>query len=109
MLCVASFLLLIALVIPALPWLAQRFMWYVHRPPRQQKLHIPRFPPDVHDNLVRGIPTNSVVTDRRFDFLENNFTHRPGDIWVITYQKVGTTWTQYIVSLLLGNGRERSL
>lgn len=43
------------------------------------------------------------MTDRRMDFLEQSFTHVPGDVWVITYQKVGTTWTQYIVSLLMGH------
>jgi hypothetical protein len=81
----------------------------MHQAPAGQKIHVPKYPPDNRDNSVRGIPTNPIITDRRMDFLENNFTHRAGDIWVITYQKVGTTWTQYIVSLLIGNQPDTSL
>jgi len=91
---------------PCLPWIMQRLFWYMNQAPAGQTMHIPKYPPDIHDNLVRGIPTIPVITDRRMDFLENNFTQRPGDVWIITYQKVGTTMTQYIVSLLLGNGQE---
>lgn len=37
------------------------------------------------------------------DFMEQNFTHAAGDVWVVTYQKAGTTWTQFIVTLLIGH------
>lgn len=101
--------LLPAALIPFLPWMVQALFWYAHQAPAGQAIHTPKFPPDIGDSLVRGIPTNSFITDRRMDFLENNFTHSTDDVWIITYQKVGTTWTQYIVSLLQGNPRETSM
>ena len=100
---------LLALLVPMLPWTFQRLFWYTNRPPAGQAIHVPKFLPDIHDNLVRGIPTNSFITDRRMDYLEQNFTHVPGDVWVVTYQKVGTTWTQYIVTLLLGHPQASSV
>ena len=102
--CAAAALCLAALV-PFSPPLIRRAFWKAHRPPAGQAIHVPKFPPDFEDNSVRGIPTNSFITDRRMDFLEHNFTHVPGDIWIVTYQKVGTTWTQYITTLLLGHPR----
>eukprot|EP00930_Biecheleria_cincta_P072549 TRINITY_DN5992_c0_g1_i2.p1 TRINITY_DN5992_c0_g1~~TRINITY_DN5992_c0_g1_i2.p1 ORF type:complete len:345 (-),score=43.42 TRINITY_DN5992_c0_g1_i2:31-1065(-) len=106
--CCAILALFAAIFVPIAPWLLQRLFWYAHQAPLGQAIHVPAYPPDIQNNVVRGIPTPSFITDRRMDFLENNFTHRPGDVWVITYQKVGTTWTQYIVSLLQGNPRETS-
>jgi len=105
----AALVLVLALLVPMVPWAFQRFFWYMNSTPAGQAIHVPKFLPNIYDNLVRGIPANSFITDRRMDFLEQNFTHVPGDVWVITYQKVGTTWTQYIVTLVLGHPQIGSL
>lgn len=102
-LCCTVLAALLALLVAIAPWVCQRIFWYTSRPPSGQKIHAPRFPPDFHSNVVRGIPTSAFITDNRMDFLEKEFVHVPGDVWVVTYQKVGTTWTQFIVTLLLGH------
>ena len=35
-----------------------------------------------------------------------NMSLRPDDIWVVSYPKAGTTWTQQIVKLILNNGEQ---
>jgi aryl sulfotransferase len=45
----------------------------------------------------RAIVQNAVMDSTRWD----RFTHRPGDIFVCTPPKCGTTWTQAIVASLL--------
>jgi len=52
-------------------------------------------------NNVRGKATTPFITSRRIDELSNGtFLHKDGDIWVTTYPKAGTHWTQQIVNLL---------
>jgi aryl sulfotransferase len=46
---------------------------------------------------ARAIVQNAVMDSTRWD----RFTHRPGDIFVCTPPKCGTTWTQTIVASLL--------
>lgn len=88
-----------------------RLLYYLNRPATgTQTLWIPRTLPDFHGNLVRGdYKVNGPMTDKRMDFLEHNFTHRPGDVWLTTYQKVGTTWTQYVITQLLGHPKVNDL
>ena len=48
-----------------LPMLTRRAIWAVHRAPKNQQLHVAKYPPDMFDNDVRGVPMNSVMTDER--------------------------------------------
>jgi hypothetical protein len=93
----------LAVAMAALPRIAQSLFWYANHHPPDQAIYVPSYPPDIHDNLVRGIPTHSFVTSSRMDFLDKNLTHRPGDVWIDTYQKTGTTWTTYMVTLIQGH------
>lgn len=46
-----------------------------------------------------------VMTDRYYKFAEQirNFQVRDNDVWIISYPKCGTTWTQEMVWLLGNN------
>eukprot|EP00928_Gymnodinium_smaydae_P035266 TRINITY_DN24845_c0_g1_i1.p1 TRINITY_DN24845_c0_g1~~TRINITY_DN24845_c0_g1_i1.p1 ORF type:complete len:351 (-),score=31.96 TRINITY_DN24845_c0_g1_i1:148-1200(-) len=79
------------------------FIWLHTSNSDQSRFH-PKLGPNVNGNLVRGIdPVPCFVTDDRLDWLERDFKHRDNDVWVTTYPKVGTTWTQMMVALLAGH------
>lgn len=105
-LCCALLALLVGL---ALPWAVLRLLWLEMQPPGTQARWVHKLKPDWGGSLVRGLPTNYFISDERMDFLEQNFTHTAADVWVVTYQKVGTTWTQYIVTQLMGQPKAGSL
>lgn len=101
--CCTVFAVLLALLCVNLPRLAVDLVFHsLHPPPGSpQSLYVPSpASPDLHLNLVRGMPTTAFITDRRIDELERDFKHREGDVWVVTYQKSGTGWSQRIVSLI---------
>ena len=50
-------------------------------------------------NMVNGVPFPSFINQKTMDDL-NNFSLHPGDLFVVTYPKSGTTWTQQIVKLI---------
>ena len=45
------------------------------------------------------------VTQEKVDLLKT-FPLRPDDVWIVTYPKSGTTWTQQIVKLLCNGGKD---
>eukprot|EP00931_Biecheleriopsis_adriatica_P061776 TRINITY_DN37162_c0_g2_i1.p1 TRINITY_DN37162_c0_g2~~TRINITY_DN37162_c0_g2_i1.p1 ORF type:complete len:340 (-),score=45.01 TRINITY_DN37162_c0_g2_i1:51-1070(-) len=100
--CSVAVLILAAGFVPFVRWAVPRLIHRKLQPPASQRKWQPKILPSVRSNEVRGKPVSQFVTDARIDFLEHNFTHIPGDVWVTTYLKVGTTWTQYIVTQLLG-------
>lgn len=53
--------------------------------------------------LVNGIPVAGIVTQEQVDRIRYLLL-RPNDVWVVSYPKAGTTWTQNIVRLILNNG-----
>ena len=62
------------------------------------------FPESAVNDLVRYeqgliMPRNFIGIDERL----YNFTLRDDDIWIVTYPKVGTTWTQEMVWMLVNN------
>ena len=54
-------------------------------------------------HVVSGVFVPPFVTQERLDKLRN-FSLRCDDIWVVTYPKAGTTWTQQIVKLARNGG-----
>lgn len=60
-----------------------------------------------HDlNLVsiRGIPQNPTFNVEKFENLIDQFETHDNDVFIATFVKAGTTWTQQIVSQILRNG-----
>ena len=53
--------------------------------------------------LVNGIPVSGIVTQEQVDRIRSLLL-RPDDVWVVSYPKAGTTWTQNIVRLIFNNG-----
>ena len=56
-------------------------------------------------NYVCGLPFNPSIPENRLDELAT-FPLRPNDLFIVTFPKSGTTWTQQIVKLIKGNGIE---
>ena len=56
-------------------------------------------------NLVNGVPVSRIVTQEQVDRIRS-LVLRPDDVWVVSYPKAGTTWTQNIVRLILNNGKD---
>ena len=50
-----------------------------------------------------GIPAQPLNSATRIDELRQNFQHRSGDVWVVSYVKSGTTWTIGILAGLHGH------
>ena len=58
---------------------------------------------------VRGIPQNPTFDEKKFEDVIDNFVTRDGDVFIATFVKAGTTWTQQIIHLLLRNGEPGGL
>jgi hypothetical protein len=53
---------------------------------------------------IRGIPQNPTFDLSTFESIIDNFQTKDGDVFVATYVKAGTTWTQQIIHQLLRAG-----
>ncbi len=53
---------------------------------------------------IKGIPQNPTFKVDEYESLIENFESRDGDVFLVTYVKAGTTWTQQIVHLLTRDG-----
>ena len=53
---------------------------------------------------VRGIQQNPTFNINKFEDIIDNFNTKDGDVFVATYVKAGTTWTQQIIHQLLRKG-----
>ena len=61
---------------------------------------------DVHRvNFINGLTVPLCVTQHQLDFMKEMELF-PDDIWVVTYPRSGTTWTQQIVRSILDKGDE---
>ena len=54
---------------------------------------------------VRGTPQNPTFDVKTFEDIIDNFRARDSDVFVATYVKAGTTWTQQIITQILRQGR----
>ena len=55
-------------------------------------------------NLVNGLPVPGIVSQEQVDRIRSTVKLRPDDVWVVSYPKAGTTWTQQIVKLIINHG-----
>ena len=62
-------------------------------------------PTALGDNILNGIVLPDFITQQRLDELKS-FPLRPDDLFIVTYPKSGTTWTQQIVKLIRSNGKD---
>lgn len=53
-------------------------------------------------NVVEGVVMPFVVTPEKIERLRTEFHVRPGDVFIVSYPKSGTTWVQQIVRLVQG-------
>mmetsp|Transcript_22530 Transcript_22530/g.29484 ORF Transcript_22530/g.29484 Transcript_22530/m.29484 type:complete len:319 (+) Transcript_22530:78-1034(+) len=65
-------------------------------------------PADYGYNLVsiRGVYQNPNFSEEKFNELIQNFQTRDDDVYICTYVKAGTTWTQQIITMLLNGGNQ---
>jgi hypothetical protein len=54
--------------------------------------------------VIRGIPQNPTFDVAQYEDIIDNFPARDNDVFVATFVKAGTTWTQQIIHLLLRQG-----
>ena len=57
------------------------------------------------EHILNGVLVPPFVTQEQLDKLKN-FQLCPDDIWIVTYPKAGTTWTQQIVKLARNGGQD---
>lgn len=60
----------------------------------------------VNDGNGGQLPFPPFITQEMMDTLANEFVAHEDDIFVVTYPKCGTTWTEQIVHLILNNGEQ---
>ena len=68
-------------------------------------VNMPAFP----DIRINGLPVPPQFNIKWVESMKDTVKLRPDDIWVVTYPKSGTTWTQQIVRLIINRGKEDGL
>ena len=63
-------------------------------------------PPDLS---INGLPVPPRFNTKWVESMKDTVKLRPDDIWIVTYPKSGTTWTQQIVRLILNRGIDDGL
>ena len=57
------------------------------------------------EHILNGVLMPPFVTQEQLDRLKH-FQLRADDIWIVTYPKAGTTWTQQIIKLARNGGQD---
>jgi hypothetical protein len=60
--------------------------------------------PNYNLQQIRELPQNPTFDAAQFQDIIDNFERKDGDVFIATFVKAGTTWTQQIVHLLLREG-----
>lgn len=60
----------------------------------------------VSDGKGGQIPFPPFITQQEMDILANDFVTHEDDVFVVTYPRSGTTWTEQIVHLILNQGEQ---
>jgi hypothetical protein len=60
----------------------------------------------VSDGEGSQIPFPPFITQHEMDILANQFVVQDNDVFVVTYPRSGTTWTEQIVHLILNEGEQ---
>lgn len=68
---------------------------------------------EMQSNLVRDgkggqIKFPAFISQADMDLIEKEFVAKDGDVFVVTYPRSGTTWTEQMVHLLVNNGEQGS-
>jgi hypothetical protein len=58
-----------------------------------------------HEN-VHGISYPPGLNEAKMDLFKDNFQGRPDDVYIVTFPKSGTTWTQQVLHLLHNRGEQ---
>ena len=53
-------------------------------------------------NAYEGIPYPRFITEERLDEVTKVHKSRPGDVFIATFAKSGTTWLQNVVNEIMG-------
>mmetsp|Transcript_30617 Transcript_30617/g.72223 ORF Transcript_30617/g.72223 Transcript_30617/m.72223 type:complete len:356 (+) Transcript_30617:232-1299(+) len=94
---VATFL--VAVMIGCMPMLMSSLLRHMFTAPDQQ--------PWPHGSLrlinCSGIPAQALNSADRIAELQDDFIHKDGDVWIVSFVKSGTTWTIGILAALYGH------
>ena len=60
----------------------------------------------VNDGKGGQIKFPVFISQADMDLIEKEFVPKDGDVFVVTYPRSGTTWTEQIVHLLVNNGEQ---
>ena len=66
---------------------------------------MPAFP----DLSIGGLKIPAIFDVKWVERMKDTVKLRPDDIWIVTYPKCGTTWTQQIVRLIINRGNDDGL
>src|SRR6188474_2434272 len=76
-----------------------------------QTLEEPPHMAEMQSNLVRDGNGGQInfpifISQADMDLIAKEFVAKDGDVFVVTYPRSGTTWTEQIVHLLVNNGEQ---
>ena len=65
--------------------------------------------PSIPEVRINGLKVPGIFDAEWIKSMNDAVGPRPDDVWVVTYPKCGTTWTQQIVRLIINKGKDDGL
>ena len=65
--------------------------------------------PSIPEVRINGLKVPGIFDAEWIKSMNDAVGPRPDDVWVVTYPKCGTTWTQHIVRLIINKGKDYGL